>query len=420
MSGHSLDIVPFRPLFSMSHQSPLKSQFPIFQESIHGKPLVYLDNAATSQLPEIVLQAWQNYYQSGHSNVHRGVHLLAERATDFYENSRKAVQKFLKAPNASDIVFVQGTTEAINLVSQAFLKPRLKAGDQILLTQMEHHSNLVPWQMVAAETGATLDFIKVDLQGDLILDDLEQQLSQASFLALSHVSNVLGTVNPVKIILEQAQKQGVPSLVDGAQAVAHLPVDVSSLGCDFYVFSGHKIHAPMGIGAIYGKGKHWQSMDPYQTGGGMIQRVSWESSSFAPGHQKFEAGTPNVGGAVALQTALEFVETLQTEAFIEEQQQLLDYGKALLQEIPSLHLMGNPKVQHSLFSFTMDQVHPHDIGSILDREGIAIRTGHHCAMPLMRHFNLPATSRVSIACYNDKSDWHALQAGLKQVESIFH
>jgi cysteine desulfurase/selenocysteine lyase len=398
----------------------LREAFPILKETVYGKPLVYLDSAATSQKPQQVIDAISRFFLKENANVHRGVHYLSERATEGYENARLEVQKFLNAEHPHEIIFVRGTTEAINLVAQTYGRAHIGSGDEVLITEMEHHSNIVPWQMLCEEKGAKLRVVPIHDSGELEMDAFEKLISsKTKIVAVTHVSNVLGTINPIKKIVKMAHAQGAKVLVDGAQAVPHLPVDVRDLGCDFYALSGHKVYGPTGIGVLYGKRDLLEAMPPYQGGGDMILSVSFEKTIYNKPPNKFEAGTPNMAGAIGLSEAIRFLATLPQSARAEEEKELLVYGTRALSAIPGLTLIGTAREKVSVLSFILEGIHPHDIGTILDREGIAIRTGHHCAQPLMKRLKLPATARASLACYNTRSDIDQLVIGLHKVQEIF-
>jgi cysteine desulfurase/selenocysteine lyase len=398
----------------------VRADFPILARTINGKPLVYLDSAASSQRPLAVLRAVEEYETTLHANVHRGVHSLSQWATDAYERSRETVRRFINARSSREIVFVRGTTEAINLVANSWGRGRLKAGDEVLITYLEHHANIVPWQMICAETGATLRAAPVTPTGALDLDAFKQLLNpRTRIVALAHVSNALGTVLPVQEIVRLAHAQGVPVLVDGAQAVPHESVDVRALDCDFYAFSGHKVYGPTGIGVLYGREALLAAMPPWQGGGEMILSVTIEASTYNELPGKFEAGTPNISGAVGLGAALEYIESLGREAIAEHEHGLLELANERLTALPGVRLIGTAPGKAAVVSFTMEGVHPHDIGTILDSEGIAIRTGHHCAMPIMQFFGLPATARASFGCYNNAQDVERLAQGLRKVRELF-
>jgi len=398
----------------------LRKQFPILARRVHGKPLVYLDSAASSQKPACVIEAIVDYYGRYHSNVHRGVHTLSEEATAAYERARARVRSFVRADSPREIVFVRGTTEAINLVAQAWARPRLGPGDEVLVTELEHHSNLVPWQLVCEKTGAKLVVAPIDARGDVIPEEYARRLSKRTRLvALAHVSNALGTVNPVAEFTRLAKQVGAIVLVDGAQGVPHMPVDVGELGCDFYAFSGHKMYAPTGIGALFGRLELLDAMEPWQGGGSMIRNVTFEKTTFAPAPERFEAGTPNIEGAIGLGVAIEWLERLDLAAVHAHEADLVEYATARLAEIPGVRLIGTARERAGLVSFVVGDVHAHDVGTILDGEGVAVRAGHHCAQPVMDHFDVPATVRASFAVHNGRDDVDRLVAGVRRVQEIF-
>jgi cysteine desulfurase/selenocysteine lyase len=397
-----------------------RADFPILGQEVHGKPLVYLDSAATSQKPRAVIDAIANYYLNDNSNVHRGVHLLSERATKAYEGARGKIKRFINAAHEREIVFVRGTTEAINLIAQTYGRSRVSSGDEILITAMEHHSNIVPWQMLCEAKGAVLRVAPIDDEGQLLLGELERLIGpRTKLVALTHVSNALGTINPVRRIVELAHHRRVPVLVDGAQAAQHLALDMQALGCDFYAFSGHKLFGPTGIGVLYGKAELLESMPPWQGGGDMISSVTFEKTTYNTLPYKFEAGTPDIAGAVGLGAAIDYVSAVGLPAIAAYEHELLAYATEALRGVPGLRLIGTAKEKASVLSFLLGEVHPHDIGTVLDREGIAIRTGHHCAQPLMRRLGVPATARASLAFYNSREDIDALVAGLHKVREVF-
>ncbi|MGI9101400.1 MAG: SufS family cysteine desulfurase [Terriglobales bacterium] len=398
----------------------VRADFPILSRTVHDKPLVYLDNAATTQKPQAVIDALVRYYSAENANIHRGVHALSEQATVRYEQARGIVQRFLNSASASEIVFVRGATEGINLVAQTWGRTNVGSGDEIVLTAMEHHSNIVPWQMLCQEKGARLRVAPVNDRGELLLDEFGKLLGpKTKMVAVVHVSNALGTVNPVHKIVEMARGVNARVLVDGAQAAPHVAVDVRALDCDFYVFSGHKVYGPTGVGALYGKMELLEAMPPYQGGGDMISSVTFEKTLYNRVPHKFEAGTPHMAGVIGLGAALEYVTKLGIERIAEHEHQVLAYGTELLLGVPGLRLIGTARDKAGVLSFVLDGVHPHDVGTILDQEGIAIRTGHHCAQPLMQRFGIPATARASLAMYNTTKDLDALACGLHKVKEVF-
>jgi len=392
----------------------IRKDFPILDQQVHGHPLVYLDNAASSQKPRQVIDAISNFYTSDYSNIHRGVHSLSERSTRRYEETRIKIQKFINAPDPRGIIFVRGTTEAINMVAQTYGRRNIGPGDEILVTGLEHHSNIVPWQMLAEDAGATLRVIPVDDRGevgDFAVSD------RTKIVAVAHISNVLGTILPIRDIVRKAK--GVPVLVDGAQAVPHMKVDVQELGCDFYCFSSHKIFGPTGLGVLYGKTELLEKMPPYQGGGDMIASVTFEKTTYNTLPYKFEAGTPDIAGVVGLGAAIDYVERIGIENIAAWEAELLDYATQKLSKVDGLRIIGTAKHKAATISFVMEGIHPHDVGTILDRQGIAVRTGHHCAQPLMDRFGVPATTRASLAFYNTKEEIDALVRGLAKVKEIF-
>jgi len=398
----------------------VRADFPALHQEVNGKPLVYLDNAATTQKPRAVIDAVRGFYERDCSNVHRGVHLLSQRATVGFETARTTVKKFIGAADSRSIVFTRGTTEGINLVASSFVRPRLGEGDEVLISAMEHHSNIVPWQLLCEERGAHLRVIPIDDDGDIILAEYERLLNERTkIVGIVHVSNALGTVNPVREMIATAHAHGVPVLVDGAQAVPHLAVDVQELDCDFYVFSGHKVYGPTGIGALYGKREHLLEMVPYQGGGDMILSVSFEGTTFNEPPHRFEAGTPNIEGAIGLASAINYVNWIGRDAIAAHERRLLVDATAAVLEIPGIRLIGSARERASALSFVMDGIHPHDIGTILDSEGVAVRAGHHCAQPVMKRFGVSATVRASFALYNTDSEIAALAAGLVKVREVF-
>ena len=400
--------------------SAIRAEYPILNREVHDRPLVYLDNAATTQKPKVVIEAEKHYYEYLNSNIHRGVHQLSQQATDAYEASRESVRALLNAPRTEDIIFTRGTTEAINLVSQSWGRANLNPGDEILVTHMEHHSNIVPWQLICEETGAVLRPIPIDDQGILDMDAYTSMLSpKTKMVGVVHVSNALGTVNPVKEMIEQAHAVGALVLVDGAQAVSHLPVDVQALNCDFYVFSAHKLYGPTGVGALYGRQSLLETMPPWQGGGDMISLVRFSGSKWNHLPYKFEAGTPNIAGGVALKAAIDYVNQIGLEAIASHEAMLLDYATQRAKAFPGLRIIGEAPGKVSILSFVLEGIHPHDIGTILDMEGVAIRTGHHCAMPVMERYKIPATARASFAVYNTLEEVDALFIALERVQKMF-
>lgn len=398
----------------------VRADFPILSRKIHGKPLVYLDSAATTQKPQAVIDALIHYYTDENSNIHRGVHTLSEEATASYEESRATVQRFLNAADPREIIFVRGATEGINLVAQTWGRANIRTGDEIVISAMEHHSNIVPWQILCEQQGANLRIAPVNDAGELLLDEFEKLLGpKTKLVAMSHVSNALGTVNPVRKIVEAARRVNARVLLDGAQAVPHMPVDVRAIDCDFYAFSGHKIYAPTGIGILYGKAELLEAMPPYQGGGDMISSVTFEKTLYNRLPYKFEAGTPHVSGAIGLGAAIDYVNSVGLDRITRHEKQVLTYGTTRLLEIPGLRLVGTAKEKEGILSFVLEGVHPHDVGTILDQEGIAIRTGHHCAQPLMERFGVPATARASLALYNTVEEMDALVRGIEKVREVF-
>jgi cysteine desulfurase / selenocysteine lyase len=398
----------------------LRRDFPILGRKVHGKPLVYLDNAATAQKPQAVIDALVAYYTTENANIHRGVHALSEQATESYERARVVAQHLLNAADSAEIIFVRGTTEGINLVAQTWGRTNIGRGDEIIISVMEHHSNIVPWQLLCEEKRARLRIAPINDDGELVLDELEKLFSvRTKLVAIGHISNALGTINPVSRVIEMAHRFHALVLLDGAQAVPHLNVDVQALDCDFYVFSGHKVYGPTGIGILYGKRRLLDAMAPYQGGGDMISSVTFEKTLYNRLPHKFEAGTPHVSGAIGLAAALEYVKAIGIDRIAAHEQDLLAYATEQLLGIPGLRLIGTAKEKTGVLSFVMEGVHPHDIGTVLDQEGIAIRTGHHCAQPLMQRFGVPATARASLALYNTVEDIDKLTAGLGKVREVF-
>ena len=399
----------------------IREDFPILQQSVHGKPLVYLDNAATTQKPQCVIDAITRFYTTDCANVHRGVHELSRRATESYEDARQKVQQFLNAKESQEIVFVRGATEGINLVAHSFVRPNLKADDEILISAMEHHSNIVPWQMLCETSGAILKVAPINDQGELMMDEFERLLGpRTRLVAITHVSNALGSINPIRPIIALAHARGVPVLVDGAQAVPHLKVDVQELDCDFYVFSGHKLYGPTGIGVLYGKADLLEKMPPYQGGGDMISSVTFERTTYNSLPYKFEAGTPNIAATIGLGAAIDYLTPIGLETIAAHEHSLLTTATQAFAQIPGVRLIGTAREKASVLSFIIDGIHPHDVGTILDQEGIAIRAGHHCAQPVMQRFGIPATTRASFGIYNTTDEIDALVQGIKKVKEMFH
>ena len=398
----------------------IRADFPILRRQVHGRPLIYLDNAATTQKPQAVLDALTRYYTEQNANVHRGVHHLSEIATEAYDGARTKVRRFFNASSDREIIFTRNATEGINLVAQAFARPKLQPGDEVLISAMEHHSNIVPWQLVCAERGAHLRVAPMDDRGELILEAFERLLGDRTrIVAISHMSNALGTVNPVADIVRLAHARGVPVLIDGSQAAYHMPVDVQALGSDFYVATGHKLYGPTGIGVLYGRAALLQEMPPFLGGGDMIASVTFEKSTWNELPYKFEAGTPHIEGAIGLGAAIDYITSIGLEAAAAHEQDLLVYGTQVLEGIPAVRLVGTARRKASILSFVMENIHPHDIGTVVDREGVAIRTGHHCAQPVMDRFGIPATARASLAMYNTREELDALGAALRKTIEVF-
>ncbi len=398
----------------------IRSDFPALQQRIRDKDLVYLDSAATTQKPQVVIDALARYYAKENSNIHRGVHFLSQQATFAYERARARVRLFLNAGENGEIVFVRGTTEGINLVAHSYGRPHVKEGDEIIISHMEHHSNIVPWQMLCQEKGAHLRVVPINEEGEFLVDEYEKLLNHRTRLvAVTHASNALGSINPLRQIIDLAHAQGASVVVDGAQGVPHLPVDVSALDCDFYTFSAHKLFGPTGVGVLYGKKALLEAMPPYEGGGSMIQSVQFEKTTYADLPAKFEAGTPHIAGGIALEAALNYVNAIGREQIAAYETELLNYGTELLARIEGLRLIGNAREKVGVFSFVMDAAHPHDIGTILDTEGIAVRAGHHCAQPTMQRYGVAATVRASLAFYNTHRELEALAAALHKVIEVF-
>ena len=398
----------------------IRDDFPILKQRINGNPLVYLDNGATSQKPQSVIDAIVNYYTTTNSNVHRGVHTMSQQATDGYEDARSKIRQFINADDDKEIIYTRNTTEGINLVAHSYGRQNVGPGDDIIVSNMEHHSNIVPWQMLCEEMGANLLVVPIDDTGELVMDEYEKMLSSRSKLvSITHVSNALGTILPAKQIVEMAHAHGAPVLLDGAQAVPHMPVDMNELDCDFYVFSGHKLFGPTGIGVLYGKKEYLEAMPPFLGGGEMIKSVTFEKTIYNDLPYKFEGGTPDIAGAIGLGAAIDYVNNLGFDQITAHEDELLRYGTEALSAIESLRIIGTAEHKAGILSFVIDKAHPHDIGTILDEQGIAVRTGHHCAQPVMARFQIPATARASLAFYNTKEDIDALVKGIDRVLEVF-
>ncbi len=398
----------------------IRQDFPILAQRVHGKPLVYLDNAATAQKPQAVIDALSRYYSTDNANIHRGLHRLSERATEAFEGARGKVQRFINAGDAREIVFVRGSTEGINLVAQSYGRKHVRAGDEILVTTMEHHSNIVPWQLLCEEKGAHLRVVPINDSGELLVEEYERLLTaQTRLVSVAHVSNALGTINPIRKLIELAHRRNIPVLIDGAQAAPHMKIDVRELDCDFYVFSGHKLFGPTGIGVLYGKTALLEEMPPYQGGGDMILSVTFEKTTYNALPYKFEAGTPHIAGAIGLGAAIDYVNRIGIDAIAAYEGELLAYATAAVSGIAGVKLIGTAKEKAGVISFIMDGAHAHDVGTILDQEGVAIRTGHHCAMPIMERFGVPATARASLAFYNTKEEIDALAGAIHKVREVF-
>lgn len=410
---HEIDVV------SGFDVQKVRKDFPVLQQKVHGKPLVYLDNAATTQKPLAVIDALEHYYRHDNSNIHRGVHTLSERATEAYERARVAAQKFLNAADSKEIIFVRGTTEGINLVAQTYGRKNVRAGDEVLITAMEHHSNIVPWQLLCEEKGAKLRVAPINDRGELLLEEFEKLLGpKTKIVAVGHLSNALGTINPVREIVRLAHARNIPVLVDGAQAAPRMPVDVRALDCDFYAVSGHKMYGPTGIGVLYGKAALLEVMPPWQGGGDMIASVTFDKTIYNRLPYKFEAGTPNIADTIGLGAAIEYLNNLGLEQVEAHEAELLAYATSKVEAIPGVQIIGTAREKAGVLSFVMEDIHPHDIGTILDREGIAVRTGHHCAQPVMQRFNIPATVRASFGLYNTREEVDALAAGIRKVREV--
>ena len=398
----------------------IRNDFPILKKYVHDKPLVYLDNAATTQKPQVVIDKLNEYYSSMNSNIHRGVHALSGVATEAFESARIRIKQFINALGKNEIIFTRGTTEAINLVAQTYGRANVNEGDEVIISHMEHHSNIVPWQLLCEEKKAKLRVIPVNDDGELIFEEFEKMINERTkIVSVVYVSNSLGTINPVKEIIDLAHKFNVPVLLDGAQAVNHLKIDVHNLDCDFFAFSGHKLYGPTGIGALYGKVNLLEAMPPYQGGGDMISKVTFEKTTYNELPHKFEAGTPNIAGAIGLGAAVEYVDKIGIENIAAHELELLNYATEQISDIPGLRIIGTSKNKTGVISFVLENIHPHDIGTFLDFEGVAIRTGHHCTQPLMQRFNVPATSRASFGLYNTKEEIDVLISGLKKIIEVF-
>ena len=399
----------------------IREDFPILHQEVNGKPLVYLDNAATSQKPKSVIDSIEKYYRGYNSNIHRGVHTLSENATEAYESARIKVRDFIHANSTKEIVFVRGATEAINLVAQSFGRNTLGSEDEIIITELEHHANIVPWQLLSQQTGAKLKYVPINDNGELVESEYKKLLNEKTrIVAVGHISNALGTINPIENMINLAHEYGAKVLIDGAQATSHTSVDVKKLDCDFYVFSGHKLFGPTGIGVLYGKEDLLEKMPPYQGGGDMIKMVTMKETQYNELPHKFEAGTPNISGVIGLGAAIDYVNKIGLENIGNHEKQLLDYANQMASEITGLKFIGTAKNKTSILSFTLDGIHPHDVGTILNNEGIAIRTGHHCAMPVMEYFKIPATSRASFSFYNTHAEVDVLIEGINKCSKVFN
>jgi cysteine desulfurase/selenocysteine lyase len=398
----------------------IRADFPVLHQTVNGKPLIYLDNAASSQVPQVVIERGSMYLEQEHSNIHRGVHYLSQKATTAYEGARETVKRFINARDARECIFVRGATEGINLVMHGYGRKFIESGDEIIISAMEHHANIVPWQMLCEEKGARLRVIPMNDAGELLQDDYHGLLNERTKLvAITHVSNALGTINPIKEMIDQAHKYGVPVLIDGAQSAPHMPVDVQDLDCDFYAFSGHKMFAPTGSGLVYGKSALLERMNPFQGGGDMIRNVTFEKTTYADLPNKFEAGTPAIASQIGLGAAIDYLNSIGREQAAAHEHELLRYATEQLSAIEGVRIIGTAREKASVLSFVIDEIHPHDIGTILDQEGIAVRAGHHCAQPVMQRFNVPATARASFAFYNTKEEVDVLAATIRKVIDIF-
>ena len=414
------EIITPPPSAAVWDVNQIRRDFPILKQKVHGKPLVYLDNGATSQKPQIVIDTLSRYYAAENSNIHRGVHYLSERATEAYEGARRTLQRFINAGSEQEVIFVRGTTEAINLVAQSYGRKFLKQGDEIIVSAMEHHSNIVPWQMLCEQVGARLRVIPINHDGELVLDEYRRLLNEKTkFVSVTHVSNALGSIVPVKDIVRSAHERNVPVFVDGAQAAPHLKVDVQDLGCDFYAFSGHKVFGPTGVGILYGRADLLEAMPPYQGGGDMISLVTFEKTHYNVLPYKFEAGTPHIAGGIGLAAAIDYLRGLDWTQIGAHERDLLAYGTSALSSIEGLRIIGTAKEKAGVISFVFDHIHAHDVGTILDQEGVAVRAGHHCAMPVMQRFGVPATTRASFALYNTREEIDVLIRGIDRALKVF-
>ena len=398
----------------------IREDFPVLSQTVNGKPLVYLDNGASSQVPNLVIERGSKYLAEEHSNIHRGVHYLSQHATTAYEAAREKVKRFINAPSAKECIFVRGTTEGVNLVAYSYGRKFIGEGDEIILSQMEHHANIIPWQVLAEEKGAKIRVIPMNERGELVIEEYENMLNERTrMVSIIHVSNALGTINPVKEMIATAHKFGVPFFLDAAQSVPHFPVDVQDLDCDFMTFSGHKMFAPTGSGVLYGKKEFLDKMPPYQTGGGMIRTVTFEKTTFAPIPDKFEAGTPAIAANIGLGAAIDYLNSIDFEAAARYEHELLEYATEKLSAIEGVRIIGTAREKASVLSFILENVHPHDIGTILDQQGIAVRAGHHCAQPVMQFFDVPATARASFAFYNTRQEVDKLAEAVQKVTEVF-
>jgi cysteine desulfurase/selenocysteine lyase len=414
------EIITPPPSAAVWDVNQIRRDFPILKQKVHGKPLVYLDNGATSQKPQIVIDTLSRYYAAENSNIHRGVHCLSERATEAYEGARRTLQRFINAGSEQEVIFVRGTTEAINLVAQSYGRKFLKQGDEIIVSAMEHHSNIVPWQMLCEQVGARLRVIPINHDGELVLDEYRRLLNEKTkFVSVTHVSNALGSIVPVKDIVRSAHERNVPVFVDGAQAAPHLKVDVQDLGCDFYAFSGHKVFGPTGVGILYGRADLLEAMPPYQGGGDMISLVTFEKTHYNVLPYKFEAGTPHIAGGIGLAAAIDYLSGLDWTQIGAHERDLLAYGTSALSSIEGLRIIGTAKEKAGVISFVFDHIHAHDVGTILDQEGVAVRAGHHCAMPVIQRFGVPATTRASFALYNTREEIDVLIRGIDRALKVF-